>query len=284
MSPTQRSLYFAGNKTLRICLRAVFYFFLVLVLGSFTFVFFWMVFNSFKTRVDLEAYPPVWAFVPTLDNFRNVFAQTPFVHHTVNSLLISLAAVLLGTLFGLPAAYSIARYRHRYLALTILTTRMVPGICFLVPWFIIFRKLGLLDTYFALITTHLIITLPMITWIMIGFFEDIPEEFEESARIDGCTRWGAFFRIALPLTKPGIATTGILSLIFSWNHFLFALILAGPNTNTLPVVVFNFMSYEELDMGGIYAAATCITAPVLLMALMIQNQFVRGLTMGGVKG
>ncbi|MBW1699325.1 MAG: carbohydrate ABC transporter permease [Deltaproteobacteria bacterium] len=275
--------FFAENRKLRIFLRSLFYFFLVIILGSFTFVFFWMVFNSFKTRVDLEAYPPIWVFNPTLINFRNVFSQTPFFHHTINSLIIGLAAVFFGMLFGLPAAYSIARYKHRYLALSILTTRMVPGICFLVPWFIIFRKLGLLDTYFALITTHLVITLPLITWIMIGFFEDIPEELEESARIDGCTRWGAFFRIALPLTKPGIATTGILSLIFSWNHFLFALVLAGPNTNTLPVVVFNFMDYEELDMGGIYAAATCITFPVLFMALMIQKQFVRGLTLGGVK-
>ena len=161
---------------------------------------------------------------------------------------------------------------------------MIPGICFLVPWFIVYRWLGLLDTYGGLVIAHLVITVPLITWIMIGFFEEVPLELEEAARIDGCSPAGVFFRIALPLVRSGLVSAGILALVFTWNHFLFPLILAGDRTKTLPVVVYSFMTFDELNLGGVYAAATLITLPVLLMVLAVQRQFVRGLIIGGLKG
>jgi multiple sugar transport system permease protein len=268
----------------RLARRVVFYGALVLVLGVFVFPFFWMAFNSFKTHEKILEYPPVFVFAPTLSNFRNVVWQTPFAQYTWNSVLVSFGSVAVGMLLGLPAAYGIARHGHRTLALSILVCRMIPGISFLVPWFIVFRALGLIDTYTGLVIAHLVITVPLITWIMIGFFEEVPLELEEAGRIDGCSRLGVFLRIALPLVRPGLVSAGILALIFAWNSFLFPLILAGVKTKTLPVVVYSFMTFDYLDLGGIYAASTLITLPVVVMVLLVQRQFIRGLTIGGLKG
>jgi len=135
-----------------------------------------------------------------------------------------------------------------------------------------------------LVIAHLVITVPLITWIMIGFFEEVPAELEEAARIDGCSRAGVFLRIALPLVRPGLVSAAILALIFTWNSFLFPLILAGVKTKTLPVLVYSFMTFDYLDLGGIYAASTLVTLPVIVMVLLVQRQFIRGLTLGGVKG
>jgi multiple sugar transport system permease protein len=268
----------------RLARGALFYGALALVLAVFVFPFFWMAFNSFKTHEKILEYPPVFVFAPTLSNFRNVFWQTPFAQYTWNSVLISFGSVGVGMLLGLPAAYGIARHGHRAFALSILVCRMIPGISFLVPWFIVFRALGLIDTYTGLVIAHLVITVPLITWIMIGFFEEVPLELEEAGRIDGCSRLGVFLRIAVPLVRPGLVSAGILALIFAWNSFLFPLILAGVKTKTLPVVVYSFMTFDYLDLGGIYAASTLITLPVVIMVLLVQRQFIRGLTIGGLKG
>jgi multiple sugar transport system permease protein len=185
---------------------------------------------------------------------------------------------------GLPGAYAIARYKRTGIALAILTARMAPGIGYLIPWFILFTKAKMIDTYTALILTHLIVALPLVLWVMIGFFEDVPGDLIEASRIDGCTNWSAFLRIAIPLAKPGIVATGILAFIFSWNNFLFSLIIAGYKTRTLPIAVYSFLSYEEINWGGLTAAATVITLPVLLLALFVQKHIVRGLTLGAMKG
>lgn len=264
--------------------RAFFYGALVLVLAVFVFPFFWMAFNSFKTHEKILEYPPGFIFTPTLDNFKNVLLQSHVVQYTWNSVIIAVGSLGVGMVLGLPAAYGIARYGHRMLALGILVCRMIPGISFLVPWFIVFRALGLLDTYTGLVIAHLVITVPLITWIMIGFFEEVPVELEEAARIDGCSRAGVFLRIALPLVRPGLVSAGILALIFTWNSFLFPLILAGVKTKTLPVLVYSFMTFDYLDLGGVYAASTLVTLPVIIMVLLVQRQFIRGLTLGGVKG
>ena len=251
---------------------------------SSSFPFFWMAFNSFKTHEKILEYPPAFVFTPTLDNFKNVLVQNQVGQYTLNSVLIAFGSLGVGMVLGLPAAYGIARYGHRMLALGILVCRMIPGISFLVPWFIVFRALGLLDTYTGLVIAHLVITVPLITWIMIGFFEEVPVELEEAARIDGCSRAGVFLRIALPLVRPGLVSAGILALIFTWNSFLFPLILAGVKTKTLPVLVYSFMTFDYLDLGGVYAASTLVTLPVIVMVLLVQRQFIRGLTLGGVKG
>jgi multiple sugar transport system permease protein len=264
--------------------RILFYSALILVLVVFIFPFFWMAFNSFKTHEKILEYPPAFIFAPTLHNFKNVLWQSNVVQYAGNSVLIAFGSLGVGLILGLPAAYGIARYGHRMLALGILVCRMIPGISFLVPWFIVFRALGLLDTFTGLVIAHLVITVPLITWIMIGFFEEVPVELEEAARIDGCSRAGVFLRIALPLVRPGLVSAGILALIFTWNSFLFPLILAGVKTKTLPVLVYSFMTFDYLDLGGVYAASTLVTLPVIVMVLLVQRQFIRGLTIGGVKG
>jgi multiple sugar transport system permease protein len=260
------------------------YVLIALLLLPFLFPLGWMLLSSLKTQVENTAYPPVWVFAPTLNNYREVFQKNPFFTFTWNSLVVAAGSTGLALLLGLPGAYAIARFKRTGIALAILTARMAPGIGYLIPWFILFTKAKLIDTYTALILTHLIVALPLVLWVMIGFFEDVPGDLIEAARIDGCSNWAAFLRIALPLAKPGIVATGILAFIFSWNNFLFSLIIAGFKTRTLPIAVYSFLSYEEINWGGLTAAATVITLPVLALALLVQKHIVRGLTLGALKG
>jgi multiple sugar transport system permease protein len=254
------------------------------IVSGFLSVFLWMVLTALKSQVDNTAMPPVWIFKPTLSNFEHVFASKSFGRFMLNSLIVGFGSTALGLLLGLPAAYSIARHRQRGLAMAILFARMAPFMSYLVPWFIMFRQFGLIDSYLGLTASHLVISLPLAVWLMIGFFEDIPQEIEEAAEIDGCSRPESFLYVALPIARNGIAATAVLSFIFSWNNFLFALILAGPTTRTVPVAVFSFLSYEQVDWGGLAAASTIITLPVLLFIFVIHKQIVRGLTFGAVKG
>jgi multiple sugar transport system permease protein len=168
--------------------------------------------------------------------------------------------------------------------LLLLAARIVPGITFLIPWFILFTQIHLVGTYVALILSHMMVGLPFITWIMISFFEGLPTELEEAAEVDGVTKIGSFFRIALPLSLPGVITGSILSFIFSWNNFMFSLVLANEDTRTLPVAIFGFISYASIDWGGLMAAAVIITLPVLIITLFVQRYVVAGLTAGAVKG
>jgi multiple sugar transport system permease protein len=153
----------------------------------------------------------------------------------------------------------------------------------LVPWFILFSRIQMIDTYQALIFTHLLQNLPLMVFLMISFFEELPDELLEAARVDGASVSRTFFSIALPLAKGGIAASAILGFIFSWNHFMFSIVLAGNDTRTLPVAVFNFMSYGSINWGAITAAATVMALPVILLTLTVQRHIVKGLAMGAVK-
>jgi len=249
----------------------------------FVFVFVWMLMGALKTQIQNTAYPPLWLFPPTLENFRKVFVANHFWLFIQNSVIVSGGATLVSLILGLPAAHAIARYRQRGVALGILVARMAPHLSYVVPFFILFQKLGWIDTYVCMILSHLVITLPIVVWVMIGAFEDVPLELEEAARIDGCSRWRVFTRISLPVSRTALATAVILSFIFSWNNFLFALILTGPERKTLPVAVFNFITSDEIDWGGLSAAATLITLPILVLILFVQRHIVQGLTAGGLK-
>ena len=248
------------------------------------FPFFWMVLCSFKNNVSLLQFKPDWFSGLTLDNYKNVLFETDFFNNLKNSLVISVFAVLISLALVLPASYSIARYKMSFFSTVIMVARMIPGISLLLPWFILFSRLRLIDTYFAVIISHLIITLPLVVWILISYFEDIPYEIEEAAYIDGCSKFGIFLKIVLPLVKTGIITVSILSFIFSWNHFLFALVLTTNKSVTLPVVIFQFMQFDEVDYGSLYAAASLITMPILLIIFFARNQFIGGLTAGSSKG
>jgi multiple sugar transport system permease protein len=264
--------------------QTVFYGFLVALLGFYLFPFGWMALSSLKTQLQNMAVPPLFLFSPTLENYAKIFQEYPFALFLWNSSVVGFGSAGIGLLLGIPAAYSIARYKHRGFALAVLVARITPGISYLVPWFIIFTQLRMIGSYTALVLSHLTIGLPLIIWIMIGFFEDLPVELEEAALVDGCSRWAAFLRVAVPLSAPGVAASGILAFIMSWNTFMYSVVLANEKTRTLPVAVFGFLSYASFDWGALTAAATVITLPVILLSLIIQRHIVGGLSFGGVKG
>jgi multiple sugar transport system permease protein len=246
--------------------------------------FFWMLASSFKTQVDIIAWPPRFTFKPTLANYHRVFGEQDFLKYFINSTVVGCSAVALSLLMGLPAAYSIARFGQKRLSVFILVARLLPGISFLMPWYIIFSRIGLMDSYAALILSHMLIALPLVVWIMSSYFESVPPEMEESAMVDGATRQRAFLSIILPLSGPGIVTATTLSFIFSWNNFMFSQVLSMERTKTLPIAVYNFVSYAEVDWGGVMAAAVAIMTPAIILTMIFQKYVVKGLTMGAVKG
>ncbi|MEJ1975989.1 MAG: carbohydrate ABC transporter permease [Acetobacteraceae bacterium] len=258
----------------------------VLVLVSPALLFFlWMLSLSLKTEADNIAYPPV--IVPstlTLDNFRDVFAKNNFLSYTLNSIIVSFSATGLALLVGVPAGYGIAKAKASASSALILVARITPGLSYLVPLFLLFQWLDLTGTLLPIVITHLVITVPIVVYVMIGFFEGLPGELEEAALVDGATIWQAFRRVALPLARPGITVATILSFIFSWNNFIFGVVLAGRTTRTLPVAVYNVLTFEQISWGPLAAAALLVTAPVLLLTLVMQREIVAGLTAGGVKG
>jgi len=256
--------------------------FLVLILLLLPFL--WMVLNSFKTPLQILKLPPDLVFTPTMANYANVLNTQNFLKYLLNSTIIGVGSTLLGLVLGLPAAYAIARYEQRGIAVAILLARIVPGITFLLPLFILFRRLQMVDTYTSLILTHMLVGLPFIVWVMVPFFEAIPRELEEAATVDGASIWGSFTRIILPISGPGIVTGAILAFVFSWNNFMFSVVLATNRTKTVPVAIYNFISYAQIDWGGLMAAAVLITLPVLVLAIVTQRYVVRGLTSGAVKG
>ncbi len=257
---------------------------IAVVLFIFLAPFAWMLLSSFKTQVDITNTRNIFNFTPTLENYENVFAQYEFLRYLLNSFAVAALSTLFSLILGLPAAYAIARFRLQWLGVILLTARIVPGITFLIPWFIIFSRLGLIGTLTPLILSHMLVGLPFIAWIMIAFYEELPIELEEAAKIDGATPIGAFLRVALPLSMPGVITAGIVAFIFSWNNFMFSLVLADDRTRTLPIAIFNFLTYASVDWGGLMAAAVVITLPVLIITLFVQRYIVRGLTAGATKG
>ena len=248
-------------------------------------VFLWMLSLSLKNEADNTAYPPVFVpHPPTFANFVQVFAENDFLGYAINSVIVSFSATGLALLLGVPAGYGIARARATRASVLILIARVTPGLSYLIPLFLLFQWLGLTGTLTPLVITHLVITVPIVVWVMIGFFEGLPVELEEAALVDGASVWQAFRHVAMPLSRPGITVAMILSFIFSWNNFIFGVVLAGRSTRTLPVAVYNVLTFEQISWGPLAAAALVVTAPVLLLTLLMQKEIVTGLTTGGVKG
>ncbi|HET6607948.1 MAG TPA: carbohydrate ABC transporter permease [Rhodopila sp.] len=257
---------------------------LVLISPALTF-FLWMLSLAFKNEADNTAYPPVFIpNPPTLANFIDVFQKNDFLTYTINSVIVSFGATGLALLLGVPAGYGIAKAKSTKAAVLILIARVTPGLSYLIPLFLLFQWMGLIGTLTPLVITHLVITVPIVVWIMIGFFEGLPPDLEEAALVDGANIWQAFRYVAMPLARPGITVAMILAFIFSWNNFIFGVVLAGRSTRTLPVAVYNVLTFEQISWGPLAAAALVVTAPVLLLTLLMQKEIVAGLTAGGVKG
>jgi multiple sugar transport system permease protein len=253
----------------------------LLVLVLFPFV--WMLQMSLRPNDDIMGYN--LRFVPTLENYRALWTGN-FPKSFANSVAASLTSTALSLAIGVPAAYALSRWRfraRRAVAMWILATRMAPPIAFTIPFFLAYRYLHLLDTVTGLAIIYLTFNLALVIWMMQSFFDCVPRELEEAAWIDGCTIWGAFRRIALPLAAPGVAATGVLSFILSWNDFFFALILTRTQAMTAPVAIVNFMQYEGWEWGKIAAAGSLVMLPVIVFTFFVRSYLVRGLLAGGVK-
>lgn len=268
----------------RVFKSLLFYIVLLAVLVPFFIPFYWLLITSLKNNLDMIAIPPKLFFQPTLQNYINILTEEDLPRFALNSIIVATGACLVGMVFGAPAAFGIARYRLKRLSMVVLLARIIPGMSLLLPLFIWFSRMHLLNTHISLILVHSIITLPLTVWILVGFFEDIPGELIDSALIDGCSVTGAFVRIVIPVALPGIAVAFILGFIGSWNEFLFSVILGGIRTNTLPVVAYRQIEIFSLDLGGIAAAAMVITLPAILLTFAVQKHIVRGLSYGAVKG
>jgi multiple sugar transport system permease protein len=265
--------------------RVAFAFTVFVIVSPAILVFLWMLSLSLKTEIENIDYPPVFIpGTPTLANFIQVFQASPFGRYLVNSLIVTGSATLLAIMVGVPAGYGIAKAKAYRLAVLVLISRITPNLSYLIPLFILFQMLGLTGTLWPLVITHLVITVPIVVWIMIGYFETLHPDLEEAALIDGATLWQAFRHIALPLSRPGIVVAAILAFIFSWNNFIFGVVLAGRETRTLPVAVYNVLTFEQISWGPLAAAALLVTLPVLILTVFIQREIVAGLAAGGVKG
>lgn len=241
---------------------------------------------SFKPA-QLTFDPSAWIFEPTLENYEAVLEGGDFTRYMLNSLIVSTFTMLIALALGSFAAYGFARFRFRgnfWLRMSMLVPQMLPPITIIVPLYVLFMRLDMLDTRQGLIVSYLTFTLPLATWMMTGFFEDVPVELEESAMVDGATRLGALLRVNLPIVAPGLAATAVLSFIYAWNEFLYAVILTGRESRTLPVTITSYMTNKAILWGRIAAAGSIVLIPVLVFAILTQRYLERGLAGGAVKG
>ena len=263
----------------------------------FLFPFVWVLLMSFMTNQDILRATPSLAFSPTLDNYSSLIRgelksdvgtlTSDYINNLGNSLLLSSASVVLSLILGVPAAYAFARFKFRLgedIAFTLLSFRFAPPILVLLPLQLYFQEIGLYDTYIGLIWVYQLITLPLILWIVRGYFEDISPDIEHAYRLDGHSWIRSFIRIAIPLARPGIAAAGLLSFIFAWNNFVFALILGSSSVQPVTVGAMAFITASGIQYGQIAAALMLSVIPTATIAMFAQRYLVEGLSLGAVKG
>ncbi|MFZ5825719.1 MAG: carbohydrate ABC transporter permease [Bacillota bacterium] len=259
---------------------------LVLVLTVWAVPFLWMLLSSFKAA-DLIIDPRLvlW-FKPTTEHYRTVFESQNFLRYLLNSVSVSAGTTVLTMLAGTLAAYAISRFQTggRIFSYWIIFTRLVPPAVLVIPFYLMFRAMGLINTVWALILADATISLSFVVWTMRGFFDEIPTELEEAAAIDGCTRLEALWRVTLPLVRPGLVATTIFALLFTWNEFLYGQTLGiAPSAKTLPVSAGDYVTGYANNWGPVFATGAVIMVPVLVVVLLLQKQIVRGLTLGAIK-
>jgi multiple sugar transport system permease protein len=245
----------------------------------------WMIIMSLKP--DSQMFTTTFIFSPTMENYSAVFLRSDYSHFFFNNLIVSISAVILSLIVGVPAAYALARFQFKLkedIAFTILSFRFAPEILVILPLFLIYQKTGLYDTYFGLIWVYQLITLPLLIWILRGYFADISPDIEAAAQLDGYSWWQVFLQVLLPLVKPGLVAAGLLCFIFAWNAFTFPLLLSDARAQTSTVVALRFLASDTVHYGQVAAAATISALPEVILALLIQKHLVRGLSFGAVKG
>ena len=259
-----------------------------LMLAVWAFPVVWGLLTSFKTERDVLAYPPVWLFTPTLDNYREVlFGTSSILPNLWSSVIVATASTLLTMVIAVPAAYALARLRYpgkKASGFYVLATQMLPPVGLIIPYYLVLQKIGMLDTYSGLTAIYLTFALPFAIWLMVSYFEDVPFEMEEAALLDRAGRLRTLWYVILPQVGGGIAVTTVFVFLNAWNEFLFAVVLGGNHVRPVTVAMFNFISVEQTQWARLAAGAMLAMAPVILIGLFAQRHIVKGLTVGAVKG
>ncbi|HEY8595116.1 MAG TPA: carbohydrate ABC transporter permease [Devosiaceae bacterium] len=256
----------------------------------------WVVLTAFRPNVEILARPPVWIPQnPNLNNFLGIFGLLPerqqgipVLDYFVNSMVISVTSTAIAIAIGMMGGYAFARFRFKgkgALFLAFMLSRTVPGVALSLPLFILWARLGLIDTSMGLIIVYLAINIPFTIWLTDGFFRQIPVDLSEAAQIDGCTRWQAFWKVEFPLARSGLASAAIFAFLTSWNEYALASQLTRTTASkTMPVGLMDFTAQFTVDWAGMSAMAVLIIVPALVLTFIIQKHLIAGLTFGGVKG
>ena len=246
----------------------------------------WLIMTAFKTELQAIAVPPLLWFTPTFDNFREVQERSDYLLYARNSLITSVVSTVIGLLIAAPAAYSMAFFKGRHtknILMWMLSTKMMPAVGALVPIYVLAQQAGLLDTRTGLIIIFMLSNLPIMVWMLYSHFKDIPHEILEAARMDGANLWQEFYRVTMPLALGGLASTGLLCLVLSWNEAFWSLNLSSAKAGTLATLIASYSSPEGLFWAKLSAASLMAIAPIVVFGWFSQKQLVQGLTFGAVK-
>jgi multiple sugar transport system permease protein len=248
----------------------------------------WSILNSLKTERDILAYPPKLVFAPSLEAYRDVlFGSAAILPNLWSSFVISIGTTAITMLLAMPAAYALARLRvpgKKFAGFYILATQMLPPVGIIIPYFLILRNIGWMDTYQGIILIYLSFSLPFAIWLLVSYFEDIPFEMEEAAYLDGASRLRTLWRIIIPQARGGIAVTVVFVFLNAWNEFLFAVVLSGNTVRPVTIAMFNFVSVEQTLWAKLAAVSVLAMLPVIVLGIAAQRHIVKGLTVGAVKG
>ena len=247
------------------------------------FPFFWIFLESIKPP-SLGGRPDIWRFEPSWENWGEIVFNSNVPLNILNSFFIALITVIISLICGAPAAYAFSRFRGfqgaRY---SILAAEMMPPAILILPLFLLLYKLELIDSRVGVITAHLTFVVPVVTWFLIGFFDEVPKDLEDQAMIDGYTRFQAFYKVILPAVRPGLAAAGIFGFVLSWNDLFYSLLLTGAESRTLPVAIAGFWTFRGIELGKMAVAILIAVIPVLILSYSIQKHLIRGIGGSGVK-
>ena len=274
---------FHRRKGPRLAVRYAIACLLVLIFG---FPIYWLFIISFKTPDEIFAFPPVW-YPQSIqfDNYKVLFKDGDAMS-VLNSLILASTSTVFAMIFGTIAAYSLVRFKTggENLAVWIISQRMMPPVAIVFPIFLLYVFFGWVDTYFGLILLYTAFALPYVIWMMRGYIEDIPLELEESALVDGCSRWEVLWKVVFPMARSGLFATAVFTFVFSWNEFLFALVLTRTEVTTYTVQVTHYFGGQSNFWAKIAAMSVLGTIPVFIAVATMQRYLVRGISMGAVKG
>jgi multiple sugar transport system permease protein len=267
--------------------KLFFYLAVALLLIVVLFPLYWVFVTSIKSTKDAFAIPPVWFFEPTWENYQRVLNNGSFIRAFVNSIVISFSASLISVAVGALAAYGLVAQEEpvrRKNEKFILSLRIAPPLIFIIPTYFLAAQLKLLNNHWVIIAVYAFINVPFAISLLITFFEDIPRELRDAAKVDGARELTIFWNVFLPVAKGGIVATLILCVLFTWNEFFVALVLTGRDTQTLPVSITSFLTFQGVQWGPLTAAATLVMMPMLVLGMLVQGQVVRGMSLGSIKG